>query len=116
MTEDIYKKLAEALNARSMTYPSIPCDEFYAFAKELFTLEQAEIASSMPMNPVAAEELTTKMKREAGQLSKQLDEMAAKGLVRVKESDGKRSYEFMPLVPGILELQFMHGRVEEGPK
>src|SRR4030043_574869 len=116
MTEEIYKKLAEALNARSMTYPSIPCDEFYAFAKELFTPEQAEIASSMPMNPVAAEELATKMKRDAGQLSKQLDEMAAKGLVRIKESEGKRLYEFMPLVPGIIELQFMHGQVDERTK
>ncbi len=107
MTEEIYKKLAEALNARSMTYPSIPCDEFYAFAKELFTPEQAEIASSMPVNPVSAEELATKIKRaDVGQLSKKLDEMAAKGLVRIKESDSKRSYEFMPLVPGIIELQF----------
>ncbi len=116
MTEDIYKKLAEALNARSMTYPSIPCDEFYSFAKELFTPEQAEIASSMPMNPVTDEELATKMKRNASKLSKQLDEMATKGLVRVKESDGKRLYEFMPLVPGIIELQFMHGRVDERTK
>jgi ferredoxin len=42
--------------------------------------------------------------------------MAAKGLVRVKESDGKRLYEFMPLVPGIIELQFMHGKVDERTK
>jgi Na+-translocating ferredoxin:NAD+ oxidoreductase subunit B len=117
MTEEIYNKLAEALNARSMTYPSIPCDEFYAFAKELFTPDQAEIASSMPINPMPAEELATKMKRaDVGQLSKKLDEMAAKGLMRVKESDGKRLYEFMPLVPGIIELQFMHGRVDERTK
>jgi len=116
MTEEVYKKLAEALNARSMTYPSIPCDEFYAFARELFTPEQAEIASSMPMNPVSAEELAAKMKRDAGKLSKQLDEMATKGLVRIKEGDGKRLYEFMPLVPGIIELQFMHGQVDERTK
>src|SRR4030065_132019 len=99
MTEEVYNKLADALNARSMTYPSIPCDEFYAFARELFTPEQAEIASSMPVNPLSAEELATKMKRDAAKLSKQLDEMATKGLVRVKESNGKRLYEFMPLVP-----------------
>ncbi|MCJ7655278.1 MAG: hypothetical protein MUO97_08305 [Dehalococcoidia bacterium] len=52
MTEEVYKKLADALNARSVTYPSIPCDEFYALAKELFTPEQAEIASSMPLSSV----------------------------------------------------------------
>lgn len=116
MTEEIYNKLADALNARSMTYPSMPCDEFYAFAKELFTLEQAEIASSMPVNPISAEELAAKMKRDAAKLSKQLDEMATKGLVRIKERDGKRLYEFMPLVPGIIELQFIHGRLNERTK
>ncbi|MBC8275484.1 MAG: 4Fe-4S dicluster domain-containing protein [Chloroflexi bacterium] len=117
MTEEVYKKLADALNARSVTYPSIPCDEFYALAKELFTPEQAEIASSMPLNPVTAEELAGKMKgADAGRLKKQLQEMSGKGLVRVKESDGKRYYEFMPLVPGIIELQFIHGRVDERTK
>jgi len=117
MTEEVYKKLAEALNARSVTYPSIPCDEFYAFAKELFTPEQAEIAASMPLNPVTAEELAGKMKgADAGHLKKQLEEMADKGLVRVKESDGKEYYEFMPLVPGIIELQFMRGQLDERTK
>jgi hypothetical protein len=43
MTQEVYNKLADALNARSMTYPSVPCDEFYSLAEELFTPEQAEI-------------------------------------------------------------------------
>ncbi len=117
MTEEVYKKLADALNARSMTYPSIPCDEFYAFARELFTPEQAEIASNMPIDPVTAEELGSKIKvADVAQLRKQLEEMADKGLVRIKESHGKRLYEFMPLVPGIIELQFMHGQVDERTK
>ncbi|MBM4446265.1 MAG: hypothetical protein FJ023_02780 [Chloroflexi bacterium] len=117
MTEEVYKKLADALNARSMTYPSIPCEEFYVLAKELFSPEQAEIASSMPLDPVTDEELASKMKLgDVGRLGKQLEEMADKGLVRVKESDGKRLYEFMPLVPGIIELQFIHGRVDERTK
>jgi ferredoxin len=117
MTQDVYNKLADALNARSKTYPSIPCDEFYALAEELFTPEQAEIASYMPLNPVSAEVLVDKMKgSDATKLTKHLDEMADRGLVRVKESDGKKSYELMPFVPGIIELQFMHGRVDERTK
>jgi len=117
MTEEVYNKLADALNARSMTYPSIPCDEFYAFARELFTPEQAEIASIMPLDPVTAEDLAANIKgADATQLRKQLEEMADKGLVRIKESNGKRLYEFMPLVPGIIELQFIHGQVDERTK
>jgi len=117
MTQEVYNKLAEALNARNMTYPSVPCDEFYVLAEEIFTPEQAEIASNMPVDPVSAEELAAEMKAsDVAGLSKQLDEMADRGLVRVKEKAGNRLYELMPLVPGIIELQFMHGRTDERTK
>jgi ferredoxin len=117
MTREVYNKLAEALNTRSSTYPSVPCEEFYVLAEEIFTPEQAEIASNMPIDSVSAEELAIKMKTsDVAGLSKQLDEMADRGLVRVKEKAGNRLYELMPLVPGIIELQFMHGRTDERTK
>jgi ferredoxin len=97
-----------------MVYPSIPCEEFYVLAEELFTPEQAELASCMPIDPVSPEELAAKMNApDVNRLRRQLDEMADRGLVRVKEKAGKRFYELMPLVPGIIELQFMHGRSDE---
>jgi Na+-translocating ferredoxin:NAD+ oxidoreductase subunit B len=117
MTREVYNKLAEALNTRSTAYLSIPCDEFYVLAEEIFTPKQAEIASNMPLDPVSAEGLAARMKTsDVARLNKQLDEMADRGLVRVKEDDGIRLYELMPLVPGIIELQFMHGRMDERTK
>ncbi len=117
MTREVYDRLAGALNARSMAYPSIPCDEFYVLAAELFSPAEAEIACSMPVEPVSAADLATRMERtEAAGLRRQLDQMAQKGLVRVKEKAGERLYELMPLVPGIIELQFMHGRNDERTK
>lgn len=117
MTNEVYDKLAAALNARSITYPSVPCDEFYALIEELFTREQAEIAANMPVKPISSEDLATKIKgTNVAGLTKKLDEMADRGLVRVKEKSGKRLYELMPFVPGIVELQFMHGRVDERTK
>lgn len=117
MTQEVYNKLAEALNTRSMAYPSIPCDEFYVLAEEIFTPEQARIAANMPVDPVSVEELAAKMKAsDVARLSEQLDEMADRGLVRVKEKAGNRLYELMPLVPGIIELQFMHGHTDERTK
>jgi electron transport complex protein RnfB len=114
MTQEIYNRLAEALNTRSMAYPSIPCEEFYVLAAELFTPEQAEIATNMPVDPVSTEELAAKMEvSDVASLRRQLDEMADRGLVRIKEKTGRRLYELMPLVPGIIELQFMHGRADE---
>jgi electron transport complex protein RnfB len=114
MTREVYDKLAEALNARSMTYPSVPCEEFYVLVQELFTPEQAEIASNMPLDPISAQDLASKIKdADADGLSSKLDEMASKGLLRIKEKNSKRLYELMPWVPGIIELQFMHGRTDE---
>jgi H+/Na+-translocating ferredoxin:NAD+ oxidoreductase subunit B len=72
------------------------------------------IASNMPVDPVSAADLGAKMRiPDVGILGKQLDEMADRGLVRVSEKTGRRLYELMPLVPGIIELQFMHGRKDE---
>jgi Na+-translocating ferredoxin:NAD+ oxidoreductase subunit B len=117
VTEDVYKTLAGALNARSLTYPSIPCEEFSAFAGAIFTPEQAEIACSMPLNGITAGELATLMGRaDVEHLQEQLEDMVQGGTVRVKGSDGGRLYELLPLVPGIIELQFMHGRVDERTK
>ncbi len=117
MTTEVYNRLAEALNTRSTAYPSVPCEEFYVLAAELFTPEQAEIASNMPVDPVSAERLASTMKvSDVARLRGQLDKMADRGLVRVKERAGERSYELMPLVPGIIELQFMHGRADERTK
>lgn len=116
MTEDVYRRLAEALNARSTAYLSIPCPEFYEFARELFTPEQAEIACSMPLGYATPEEVASKMKVDVDYLRKQLEEMVTNGVVRAKEKDGKRHYELLPLVPGLIELQFMHGRIDERTK
>jgi electron transport complex protein RnfB len=114
MKREVYEKLAQALNARGMTYPSVLCDEFYVLVDTLFTPEQAEIASNMPLDPVSAEELASKIEDvDVDTLSCKLDEMAARGLVRIKEKNGERLYELMPWIPGIIELQFMHGRTDE---
>ena len=95
----------------------MPCDEFYNLAEELFSPEQAEIASNMPIEPISAEELAARMRAaDVVSLSKQLDAMAERGLVRVEQEGGRRRYELMPLVPGIIELQFMHGRMDERSK
>ena len=116
MAHKIYDELAQALNARSMMLPSIPCDEFYAFIEALYTPEQAQLACSMPMEPVSAADLAKKIGEEAGKVEKQLEEMTDRGLIKACETDGKKMYQFLPLIPGLIELQFMKGEVCERSK
>ncbi len=42
--------------------------------------------------------------------------MADKGLIELKKENGKKVYQFLPLVPGIIEYQFMKGTVDEHSK
>ena len=117
MAEQIYKRLAQALNAPSAQAPALLCDEWYALARELFTVREAEIACGMPVKPVTVEDLAKQLLWvDVKQLSEQLEKMADKGLVRVDIRDGERFYELLPLLPGIIECQFLDGKVDERAK
>ena len=114
MTEEIYGKLAHALNERRPHFPCVPCDEFYAVIREFFTPEQAEIACSMPIEPISPEELEARMSgMDANQLKMKLEEMADKGVVQVKARGGKKHYELLPMIPGFFEFEFLQGQVDD---
>lgn len=114
MPEAIYQKLAEALNRRGAAYPAVPSPEFYALIKEFFTPEEAEIACHMPDNPATLEEVKRGIPGiNKNRLEQHLEDMAEKGVVKVKEVDGRKYYELLPFVPGSIELQFMRGRDDE---
>ncbi len=114
MSEAVYQRLADALNARGAAYPAVPCPEFYALIREFFTPEEAEVACHMPEGATTLEELLRCVPGADGdRLQKHLESMAEKGVVGVKEADGKRYYELLPFVPGSIELQFMSGRDDE---
>ena len=117
MTEAVYKRLAEALNARYNNIPIIPSVEFTAVAKELFTPEQAEIACSMPIKPVTVAELAAmKPGVDVSRLGDELEEMAVRGLIQVIESNGRKEYELLAFMPSIYELQFLKGQSDERTK
>lgn len=117
MSEDVYQRLADAINARGAAYPAVPCPEFYAVAREFFTPEEAEIACHMPNRSAVLEELAGHISKiDQSRLQEHLENMAEKGVVRVKEVNGKKYYELLPFVPGSIELQFMRGRDDERTK
>jgi NAD-dependent dihydropyrimidine dehydrogenase PreA subunit len=117
MTNAVYDKLAAALNARNTYVPSVPCKEFYDLAEFLFTSEEAAIACAMPIEHATVEEIganlgTTDFKK----LASQLETMGDKGLIHINVKDGKKLYEGLPFVPGLIEFQLMRGVVDERSK
>ena len=116
MPEPVHDKLIEALNMRGGGLPAIKCPEFYAILDELFTPEEGAIASQMPMNPVSAADLAAELGRDPGEVERLLEDMANKGLVSSDESGGVMEYNLMQMLPGIFEMQFVRGEVNEHTK
>ena len=113
----VYEKMAGALNARSMALPAVKCDEFYNLVTFLFTPEEAEIFVSMPLGLAPIEEIAENLStKDIKKLAGQLEVMADKGLIHIRERDGKKGYEALPFVPGITEFQLMRGIVDERHK
>ncbi|MDD5648206.1 MAG: 4Fe-4S binding protein [Dehalococcoidia bacterium] len=117
MVDAIYDKLAAALNARGTTVPAIICQEYYDLVQFLFTPEEAAIACAMPIEYAAVAEIAKNLgTKDIGKVSSQLESMGDKGLIHIKESGGKKLYEGLPFVPGLIEFQLMKGIVDERSK
>jgi NAD-dependent dihydropyrimidine dehydrogenase PreA subunit len=100
-----------------MTLPSVSCDEFFALVQELFTPEEAEIASAMPLGHSSIEQIAERLAgTSTAELAPKLETMADKLVIQIREPNGKKSYELLPFIPGITELIFLGGFIDERSK
>ncbi len=114
MADSVYEGLTDALSLRGGALPVLKCGEFFALLEELFTPDEAEVATKMPVGPVTAEQLSLAgAGKDSAQVGSVLEALANKGIVFSAEKDGARIYTLMPVIPGIFEMQFMKGEVNE---
>lgn len=119
MTQPVYERLAEALRMRGGAAPVIRCREFYAILEELFTPEEAELATKMPLvepSLISAAELATQTGGDPKVTEELLENMANKGLLFTYERGGVMCYSLLVLLPGMFEMQFCTGEVSERTK
>jgi formate hydrogenlyase subunit 6/NADH:ubiquinone oxidoreductase subunit I len=116
MTQPVYEKLTDALKMRGGAAPAIKCPEFYAIIEELFTPEEAELASKMPLGLVSAADMAKETGGDPKVAGELLESMANKGLLLSFVRDDALHYDLLQLVPGIFEMQFMTGEVSERAK
>ncbi|MBN1375565.1 MAG: hypothetical protein JXA01_05380, partial [Dehalococcoidia bacterium] len=114
MVDAAYEKLAGALNARGMLMPSVKCEEFYNLVSFLFTQEEAVIFTAIPIGLAHLHEIAENLNTsDLQKLEGQLETMADKGLIHIRERDGGKVYEALPFAPGIMEYQMMSGIPDE---
>ena len=116
MEKKVYDDLIEALALRGGAIMPKKNREFYKLIKELFTEEEAELASKMPLNYVTAETLAQETGKDTDEIISRLEEMANKGLIFSKKKNDDIFYALPQMAPGIFEFQFMRGTYTEHDK
>lgn len=102
---DIYKKLALHLNKTPGGYPETESGVELRILKQLFTEEEAELASYLYMIPEQVKEIAERLGKDEEKLGKLLKTMLEKGLVIYASRDGIETYMQAQFVIGIWEYQ-----------
>jgi Pyruvate/2-oxoacid:ferredoxin oxidoreductase delta subunit len=114
--KDQYRELATRLENGSVAFPEPKDPRAWQGWKEileiLFTPEEAELASRMPLRPVSLERLARQMGKPEAELRQRLDVMCDKGVVMdlPNPRSGRVSYLLAPPVVGFFEYSFMRAK------
>jgi len=104
---DVYEGLRLHLDKHPSGAPEAP--EIIEILSELFTPEEARIASSTPFMPQSPDVIAERAGLSAEEGSALLESLADKGLMYAREKDGKWGYALLPIMPGIFEFPYMKG-------
>jgi len=116
MNSQTHEKLCDALSLRGGPAPAIKCKEFYALLDGLFTQEEAEVAIKLPIEPIPIDKASELLNRDQKNTLDIVERMANEGLLFSHEKNGITHYSLMPLIPGIFEMQFTKGEVNDHTK
>lgn len=102
---DIYKKLAEHLDKTPGGFPATESGVELRILKQLFTVEEAELAVSLILMPETAEAVAARISRDVDDIKPILLEMGQKGLIIHQQRDGVDTFMQAQFVIGIWEYQ-----------
>ncbi|RMG58728.1 MAG: 4Fe-4S dicluster domain-containing protein [Deltaproteobacteria bacterium] len=101
----VYGKLRERLDMFPIGAPE--SKEIYEILKILYTEQEAEVASKMPLRFASLRRISSITKIPPAELEPILEGMAEKGLVMDFEKGGKKYYILSPTLIGFFEFTFM---------
>ncbi len=109
MSDEVYRQLGETMVKRGARGQSTRLPEYDEMLRVLFTPEEAEVQNAMPAERFTPDVVAKETGRSEEEVTAILEVMADKGLCMSYVREGTRFYFGSPLVPGILEFQFMRG-------
>lgn len=91
-----------------------PHPAILSILKELFTLEEANLALNMSLKAEEASEIAARGKMSTPEAVSLLESMANKGVIYCSKSKGQVRYALMPPMPGFFEFSLVKG--EDTPR
>lgn len=107
-TDDVYKQLARLLDTIPNGFPATKSGVELKLLSRLFTPEQAALALQLRLVPESVEQIAGRTDEDPEMVKARLEAMVERGLIRVKERQGRVSYGLIPFVVGIYEEQLVH--------
>jgi electron transport complex protein RnfB len=105
MTEEVYRRLAQTLDAIPNGFPATESGVELRLLAKIFTPEEAALASVMRLKWEPAETIAGRNGLEPKAARRLLKTMARKGQIRFGRKDGQLVFALMPFVVGIYEEQ-----------
>jgi len=105
MTEDIYRQLAQRLDAIPNGFPATESGAELRLLAKIFTPEEAALASVMRLTREPAADIAARAGVGADTAYRTLKGMARKGQIRIKKGKGQLLFGLMPFAVGLYEEQ-----------
>jgi len=105
MSENIYRKLAQRLDAIPNGFPSTESGVELQVLAKIFTPEEAMLASVMRLTREPATDIAARAGADPDAAYRTLKGMARKGLTRTKRGKGQLTFGLKPFVVGFYEEQ-----------
>src|ERR1039458_135209 len=105
MTDEIYHRVAKALDALPNGFPSTPDGLEIKLLKKVFTPDEAELFCDLKPSLETAEQIAQRTGRPLGGLEAKLKSMAKRGELLGIDFGGTKLFSILPWVVGMYESQ-----------
>ena len=105
MSEDVYRKLAQRLDAIPNGYPATQSGVELRLLAKMFMPEEAALAAVMRLTCEPAADIAARTGVDPETATQTLKGMVCNGLIRSKRFDGELTFGLMPFAVGIYEEQ-----------
>ncbi|MFX1511179.1 MAG: DUF362 domain-containing protein [Promethearchaeota archaeon] len=102
---DVYKRLQEHLNGLPVGFPNTKSGVELNLLRQLFTVEEAEMACHLSPFPATAVDIAEKIGQSPENVESLLEQMSTKGLVFNSRKGGTTTYRANWFIIGIFEYQ-----------